>query len=602
MAEKKNKKETGFQIVKQTLKYFLPIAAKYKPGYFVLMVLSIILNTVKPFINIFFPAMIIDELVSTLNITNIVIYTVITVAGNVLLDLLGSLCYVSMEKYADSFENYFNIEIAKRAMEMDFPLTENKDALDQVEKAKQGMQWYSGGVHGICLKFQRIITGITTLAGVCAVLINGAPFMMLIAVIVLVITSYLNNKNNKIEIENYKELSKINRIFGYTLFELSDFRFGKDIRLYKAKNMMLNKGNVQAEAMTKNWKNLSKKQLPNSELDITVGAIRDGVNYFYLAWLVLSGIITLGDFSKFSSAAGTFTMALQDIIFGYQEIVKSCTYAREYLLFMNYPPYISQGTEKPKSCEHTIEFRNVFFKYPNTENYILKGVSITLHNGEHLSVVGLNGAGKTTFIKLLCRLYDVTEGEILLDGKNIKEYDFEEYAKIFSVVFQDFKLFAFSILENIAAEESENEGTRERVEQLIKLVGLEEKTSSLEKGADTVLFKQFEEDGIEPSGGEQQKIAIARALYKNAPIVILDEPTAALDPVAEYDIYRQFDKLVGGKTAVYISHRLSSCKFCDKIAVFSDGVIKEYGTHDQLVGLKDGIYAEMFAAQAQYYT
>ena len=602
MAEKKNKKESGLQIVKQTLKYFLPIAAKYKPGYFVLMGLSVIINTSLPFINIFLPAMIIDELVTTQNIKNIIIYTVLTVVGNVLLNLLGSLCYVNMEKYADSFENYFNVELAKRAMEMDYALTENKDALDQVEKAKQGMQWYSGGVHGICSQFQRIITGITTLLGVVAVLVTGAPLMLLIAVIVLIITSYLNNKNNKIEIESYKNLSKINRIFGYTMFQLSDFRFGKDIRLYKAIKMMLSKGTEQSDAMVKNWQNLSLKKLPNSEIDITVGAIRDGVNHFYLGWLVLSGLITLGDFSKFSSASGTFTFALQDIIYGYQEIVKCCSYAREYILFMNYPPYISQGTAKPENKEHTIEFRNVYFKYPNTENYILNGVSVTLHSGEHLSVVGLNGAGKTTFIKLLCRLYDVTDGEILLDGKNIKDYNFEEYTKIFSVVFQDFKLFAFSILENIAADQAENDGVRERVQQLTTLVGLENKLNTLEKGVDTVLFKQFLEDGIEPSGGEQQKIAIARALYKDAPVVILDEPTAALDPIAEYDIYRQFDKLVGGKTAVYISHRLSSCKFCDKIAVFSDGIIKEYGTHEQLVNIENGIYAEMFAAQAQYYT
>ena len=221
-------------------------------------------------------------------------------------------------------------------------------------------------------------------------------------------------------------------------------------------------------------------------------------------------------------------------------------------------------------------------------------------SGEHLSVVGLNGAGKTTFVKLLCRLYDPTDGEILLDGVNIKEYDYSEYMNIFSPVFQDFRLFAFSIKENIVLGNLNDD--KDKVDGIIDQVGLKDKVDSLEKGSDTMLFKSFDENGIEPSGGEQQKMAIARALYKKAPVVILDEPTAALDPVAEYDIYRNFDTLVGGKTAIYISHRLSSCKFCDRIAVFSEGKIKEYGTHEELVKIDGGVYSEMFRAQARYYS
>ncbi|MDE5679135.1 MAG: ABC transporter ATP-binding protein/permease, partial [Lachnospiraceae bacterium] len=278
-------------------------------------------------------------------------------------------------------------------------------------------------------------------------------------------------------------------------------------------------------------------------------------------------------------------------------IIKKTNYAYEYIVLMRYPIAIEKGEKHVENKPHTIEFKNVDFTYPNTEVQVLKNVSLTLHAGEHLSVVGLNGAGKTTFVKLLCRLYDPTAGEILLDGVNISEYDYNEYMQLFSPVFQDFKLFAFSMKENIILGDDMKQ---EAVLPLVKQVGLEEKVSSMEKGLDTSLFKFYEEDGIEPSGGEQQKLAIARALYKKAPVVILDEPTAALDPVAEYDIYRQFEELVGGKTAVYISHRLSSCKFCDRIAVFSEGRVAEYGAHDELLKL-GGIYAEMFAAQAQYY-
>ena len=258
-----------------------------------------------------------------------------------------------------------------------------------------------------------------------------------------------------------------------------------------------------------------------------------------------------------------------------------------------------KGTRAVKQGEHTIEFRNVGFKYPRSEQFVLRNVNITIRPEEHLSIVGLNGAGKTTFIKLLCRLYDVTEGEIRVDGVNIKEYSDEEYRKLFSVVFQDFKLFAFSLRDNIALAAEVEDG---RINETLKLSGFYEDAQRLEHGLETTLFKAYDEKGTELSGGQQQKTAISRALYKNAPIVILDEPTAALDPMAEYDIYRRFDTLVGGKTAIYISHRLSSCKFCDKIAVFAEDTIKEYGTHEELVSLKNGIYAEMFAAQAQYYT
>lgn len=191
-----------------------------------------------------------------------------------------------------------------------------------------------------------------------------------------------------------------------------------------------------------------------------------------------------------------------------------------------------------------------------------------------------------------------------MDGINIKEYDYQQYMQVFAPVFQDFKLFAFKIRENLLlkdCEEMDPVTDEALARETLRKIGMEEKVDSFKNGLDTVLFKQFDEEGIEPSGGEQQKLAIARALVKDAPVVILDEPTAALDPIAEYEIYRNFEELVKGKTAIYISHRLSSCQFCDHIAVFSEGGVKEYGTHAELVDLPGGVYAQMFAAQAQYY-
>lgn len=278
-----------------------------------------------------------------------------------------------------------------------------------------------------------------------------------------------------------------------------------------------------------------------------------------------------------------------------------CRYLQAFMKFENIE---SKHTKEGKKIENlekvNIEFKNVSFKYPRSKEFTLKNVSIKINEGEKLSVVGLNGAGKTTFIKLLARLYDPTEGEILLNGVNINEYDYDEYMKLLSVVFQDFKLMSFSIKENIALNDF-NKVKDEEIEEVLIKSGFGKDLEKLPKGINTPVYKNFDEGGIEFSGGQAQKLAIARAVYKDAPIVILDEPTAALDPKAEYEIYSKFNELIGKKTTIYISHRLSSCRFCDNIAVFQKGKLIQYGTHDELVKDKGNEYETMYSAQAQYY-
>ena len=228
----------------------------------------------------------------------------------------------------------------------------------------------------------------------------------------------------------------------------------------------------------------------------------------------------------------------------------------------------------------------------------MRNLSLKFTLGKRLAIVGKNGSGKSTFIKLLCRLYDPTEGEIRLNGVDIRQYDYEEYLNIFSVVFQDFKLFSFSLGQNVATA---MEYDREKVEQCLTKAGLSERLSSMRLGPDTALYKDFESEGVEISGGEAQKVALARALYKDAPIVVLDEPTAALDPIAEAEVYTKFNEIIGDKTAIYISHRLSSCKFCDEIAVFEEGAVVQRGSHEELLKEADGLYHALWTAQAKYY-
>lgn len=253
--------------------------------------------------------------------------------------------------------------------------------------------------------------------------------------------------------------------------------------------------------------------------------------------------------------------------------------------------------EKRLDNEYELEFRNVSFHYPNSKENILKHITAKIKVGGKMAIVGRNGSGKSTFIKLLCRLYDPTEGEILLNNIDIRKYDYDEYRRIFSVVFQDFKLLSFSIAGNVAADTSYD---KEKVWLCLKKTGLSERVKEMPKGIETVIYKQ-EEEGVEISGGEEQKLAIARALYKDAAIMILDEPTAALDPISELEIYEQFNEIVQEKTAIYISHRMSSCRFCENILVFDDGNIIQHGSHEELLKQEKGLYAKLWNAQAQYY-
>lgn len=280
------------------------------------------------------------------------------------------------------------------------------------------------------------------------------------------------------------------------------------------------------------------------------------------------------------------------------------TYLNSFSEYLEIPSEKYDGTlpvEKRLDNEYELEFRDVSFRYPGGGQMALEHVSFRLRTGGRLAIVGANGAGKTTFIKLLCRLYDPTEGEILLNGINIKKYDYDEYIGLFSVVFQDYKIFSFPVAENVSASQDFDE---EKVRKSLKEAGLYERVTEMKNGIHTKLLKDQQEDGeegLEISGGEKQKLALARALYRDAPVVILDEPTSALDPIAEQDIYQRFNSMVQDKTAIFISHRMSSCRFCDTVIVFDGGRIVQTGSHDELLRDKEGIYRRMWEAQAQYY-
>ena len=592
-------------VVRSVLSLMIKTAWKEKPVLFLSYFGLFFGEFVDSIKKVLLPKFLIDELVLVINgapvseHTNmIVLYTSLIIVIEFCASVLNSCMRRIKVSLNEWFNGYFEVKLAGQAMNMDFEHTENPDVLDQLNKAKEGISWYSGGVVGILDSLYQMILNAAVLMSVSIIIFIKCPLLIPLQLAALIVMSFYNAKNNKIQEENFLKLAKSNRVFGYILFRLVNFKYGKDIRLYDSSGMMHKKAQAQTNEMVERWKNEAVRTGRNWIKINVVNSLRDGISYFYIGYLAVKKIISIGDFTMCISSASELYWSIHRIITFGMDIKKRCNYAYQFLLFMRYPAAMETGNRPVKNGEHVIEFKDVSFKYPRCEDYALKHVNIKIKSGEHLSIVGLNGAGKTTFIKLLCHLYNVTDGEICIDGVNIMEYSDEEYRKLFAVVFQDFQLFAFSLRENITFDEKSDDG---EVERVLRQSGFYDDAMELEKGLDTVIYKSFDENGVELSGGQQQKTAISRALYINAPIVILDEPTAALDPLAEHDIYSRFNSLMDGKTAIYISHRLSSCRFCDHIAVFADNTIKEYGTHEELLGVEDGIYANMFRTQAKHY-
>ena len=324
-------------------------------------------------------------------------------------------------------------------------------------------------------------------------------------------------------------------------------------------------------------------------------------SYLIICFYCTLGVFPVGSIIKYVGYLSRITESIGNIFYVISHLKVNEYYLEVYLDYFDIQNDMYQGSltvEKRSDKKFDIEFKNVSFKYAGAGNYALKNINLNLKVGERLAVVGMNGSGKTTFIKLLCRLYDPTEGEIFMNDFNIRKYDYRQYLDVFSVVFQDYNLLALPLGNNVASAAAWD---AVKAEKLLEEVGFGERYAEMPKKLETPIYKNFDEDGVDVSGGEAQKIALARALYKDAPFIILDEPTAALDPIAEAEIYSKFDEIVGDKTAIYISHRLSSCRFCDRILVFDNSQLIQDGSHENLLENPDGKYSELWNAQAQYY-
>ena len=424
----------------------------------------------------------------------------------------------------------------------------------------------------------------------------------------MILVSVLAGKCNEKSISYWSRATEDatmgNRLFTFFGFIGRKKGRGADIRMYNQQNLVSAYWNGNSAFGTNGRLGKVAKGPMGiySALGTGIVALISGFVYVFTCLKAWGGAFDVGSVTQYVGAATAMAGSIFELT-GLLGILKTNTkFLDTTFQFLDIPNAMYQGsltTEKRADRQYEVEFRNVSFRYPGREDWALKNVSMKFKVGRRLAIVGENGSGKTTFIKLLCRLYDPQEGEILLNGIDIRKYNYRDYMQIFSVVFQDFQLLSQPLGENVAGSAKYD---RARATKALMDAGFGDRLAAMPKGLDTMLYRDFAEDGVEVSGGEAQKIAIARALYKDAPFIILDEPTAALDPIAEAEIYEKFNAISGDRTAIYISHRLSSCRFCDEIAVFSDGQVIQQGTHETLLAQETGKYAELWHAQAQYYT
>ena len=582
------------------IKHFLELAHGISKTYIPTLFFSSIFAAAVPFLNIIMPKYIIDELLGARRIKVLIMLVLLTVLGNGVLNLINRVlekkCNIKNEEVVAGFD----LLIGKKVMDLDFENIEDPEILNLKERALFPIR-NQGAIWQLTYNISKGLTEIFKVIGLIGLILTLDWIIIALIILIVLLSSFMYKKSQRLQHKFFDSLIPLNREFGYYINTINDFSAGKDIRLYNVAPLFVKKLDDFNINSTKAFIKMFSKSGKYEGFNEIVLQFQMVIVYGYIAYRVLINSIGIGDFTMYTNAAINFSNSISNLFRSYVMVRQMCRYLQAFVEFENIESKHTKEGKKIGNLEKVnIEFKNVSFKYPRSKEFTLKNVSIKINEGEKLSVVGLNGAGKTTFIKLLARLYNPTEGEILLNGVNINEYDYDEYMKLLSVVFQDFKLMSFSIKENIALNDF-NKVKDEEIEEVLIKSGFGKDLEKLPKGINTPVYKNFDEGGIEFSGGQAQKLAIARAVYKDAPIVILDEPTAALDPKAEYEIYSKFNELIGKKTTIYISHRLSSCRFCDNIAVFQKGKLIQYGTHDELVKDKGNEYETMYSAQAQYY-
>ena len=594
------------------------------PQHFPVLTLYCLFGAITPYVTVFFSARVLTEL-ATLRRAEILWRWVL---AGVLCTGFAAVAKAALHRRCNTLLNdlYGRKEMlfVHKIFRLDYSELDKQENHDLREQIKQNEQWSGWGLMHVPQLYSGAVTGLLGLLSGTAltvslftapvpnsagwlVVLNDPIFALVLAAGILII-SILAGRLSARAMQCWGDFSEEatfgNRRFAHFGFLGRDKRRAIDIRMndqqrlvraYWSGGSVFGVHGVFAKAAR-------GKMGVYASLGVCITTLTTGMIYLFTCLKALGGAFDVGSCTQYIGAATAMVanvFALTDMI---GTLKANTPYLEKTFAFLDIPNSMYQGsltTEKRSDRRYEVEFRDVSFRYPGSDIWALRHVNMKFKVGKRLAIVGENGSGKTTFIKLLCRLYDPQEGQILLNGIDIRKYRYDDYMGIFSVVFQDFQLICQPLGNNVAGS---MEYDRDRAKKALIDAGFADRLAAMEKGLDTMLYKNLSEDGVEVSGGEAQKIAIARALYKDAPFIILDEPTAALDPIAEAEIYSKFDEIAGNKTAIYISHRLSSCKFCDEIAVFHEGAVIQQGSHAELLADRGGKYYALWNAQAQYYT
>lgn len=597
---------------------------KVSAKFFPVLTLYCVVSAITPYITVFFSAQILKEL-ATFRREGILWKWVI--ASVLCVGMVSVLKAVLQRRYGTLLSDLWGrkeILFIHKMFSLDFSELDKQENHDLRAQIQQNENWSGWGLMKVQEIYESAVTGgIGILSGITLTIslftspvpdtsgwltaLNNPVFIVVLAILIVgisILAGKLSAMATKCWSDYAKEATFGNRLFGHFGFVGMDQERSIDIRMNDQQKLVSAywSGNSTFGVHGDMAKQYRGKMGIYASLGVCITTLITGSIYVFTCLKAWGGAFDAGSITQYVGAATAMVsniFALTDLI----GVLETNTgYLDKTFEFLDIPNAMYQGsltTEKRVDRRYEVEFKEVSFKYPGSDVWALRHVNMKFKVGKRLAIVGENGSGKTTFIKLLCRLYDPQEGQILLNGIDIRKYRYDDYMNIFSIVFQDFQLISQPLGANVAGSMHYD---RDRVQKALVDAGFGERLANLEKGLDTMIYKSLSADGVDVSGGEAQKIAIARALYKDAPFIILDEPTAALDPIAEAEIYGKFDKIAGDKTAIYISHRLSSCKFCDEIAVFHEGEIIQQGSHDSLAADTNGKYYELWNAQAQYYT
>lgn len=600
----------------------IKIIKQISPKTMKLRYMGAIVQAISPYIPIYMMSIIVDELSNERRIENIVFYVLITIFFTFFFSVFSNYLSRKENVYYSKLRMGFEIFVNEKSQKMDLELVESAELSKLREKIIEVSE-FGGGLYRIPIDVKNLISSLLSIViaivtfsnlfvfdnsnymgqGVYKI-INNNIFTLSLILLLLLFSSITVIYKKRYMLKFFERLddeaqSKVLLNF-YRNQYFEDNKAAKDIRIFNERNLILNE--IEEQATQKLWENMNITFVPfylSKIIQMIVTTIAGAVVYVFIGAKVILKTITLGSLSKYYGAVVKFISSVESLCITWQYIKNNNKYLSYLFDFIDTESKLNTGNIKidPNLKEHEWVFHNVSYKYNNNSDFAIENFSCKINNGEHIAIVGKNGSGKTTLIKLMCRLYEPSSGYITLNGIDIRKYCYDDYLNLFSVVFQDFKLLAFPLGQNISCD---YEYDAQRVWESLEIAGISKRVELFDKKLEQPLYRQFDDEGIDLSKGEEQKIAIARAVYKDAPVVILDEPTSALDPIAEYETYKKFEKIANKKTTIYISHRLSSCRFCDRILVLDNGRLIQEGTHDAMVAV-NGVYQELWDAQAKYY-